>query len=75
LEVPVIKPNLESVSKAELRAYIISHPDDKDAFRLFVDRFTAEASPETFALPQSRSEVEEVENLIQQRVQQSKMRS
>ena len=32
-----------------------------------VDRFTAEASPETFGLPESQSDVEEIEKLIQQR--------
>jgi hypothetical protein len=69
----MIKPDLESVTKAELRAYIISHPEDKDAFSIFVDRFTAEASPETFAVPQSRDEIEVVENLIQQRLQKSKI--
>jgi hypothetical protein len=73
LEVPVIKPDLKSVNKVELRAYVVAHPEDKDAFRIFVDRFTAEAPPETFAVPQSQAEVAEIENLIQQRVQQSKM--
>jgi hypothetical protein len=73
LEVPVIKPDLTNVTKAELRAYVVAHPEDKDAFRIFVDRFTAEAAPETFAVPQSQAEVAEIENLIQQRVQQSKM--
>jgi hypothetical protein len=73
LEVLVIKPDLKSVTKAELRAYIVAHPEDKDAFRIFVDRFTAEAPPETFAVARSEAEVAEVDNLIQQRVQQSKM--
>ena len=65
----MIKPDLKSVTKTELRAYVIAHPEDKDAFRIFVDRFTAEASSETYAVPQSKAEVEEVESLIQQRVQ------
>jgi hypothetical protein len=73
LEVPVIKPDLKSVTKAELRAYVVAHPEDKDAFRIFVDRFTAEAPPETFAVPQSETEVSEIDNLIQQRIQQSKI--
>jgi hypothetical protein len=73
LEVLVIKPDLKSVTKAELRAYVIAHPEDKDAFRIFVDRFTAEAPPETFAVPRSEAEIAEIDNLIQQRVQQSKM--
>jgi hypothetical protein len=65
--------NLDSLTKAELRAYVISHPEDKDAFHVFVDRFTSEASPETFPVPQSQAEVEEVEKSIRQKVQQSKM--
>jgi hypothetical protein len=69
LEVPVIKPDFKSVSKADLRAYVVAHPEDKDAFRFFVDRFTAEAPSETFAAPQSKAEIEEIETLIRQKVQ------
>jgi hypothetical protein len=69
----MIKPDLKSITKAELRAYVVAHPEDKDAFRIFVDRFTAEAPPETFAVPRSEAEVAEIDNLIQQRIQQSKM--
>lgn len=66
----MMKPDFNSMAKSELRAYVIAHPDDKTAFRVFVDRFTADASPETFDVPRSKSEVEKLENLIQQRVQQ-----
>ncbi len=68
----MIKPDLKSVTKAELRAYVIAHPEDKDAFHIFVDRFTAEAPPEIFAVPRSEADLAEIDNLIQQRVQQSK---
>ena len=61
------------MTKAELRTYIIAHPDDKVAFHTFVDRFTADAPSETYAVPQSKSDLEAVDNLIQQRVQQLKM--
>lgn len=67
-----MKPDFNETTKAELRAYVIAHPDDKDAFRAFVDRFTADASSTTFKAPQSKSEIEEVEHLIQQKVQQLK---
>jgi hypothetical protein len=68
----VSEPDFNKVTKAELRAYVIAHPDDEIAFRAFVDRFTNDASPETFNVPQSKSEIEQIENLIQQKVQQSK---
>jgi hypothetical protein len=72
LEVLVIKPNFTTMTKGELRAYVIAHPSDKTAFHAFVDRFTAEASPETFDIPKSNAEVEEVEMLIRQRLEQLK---
>jgi hypothetical protein len=72
LEVLVKAPDFEAMTRAELRAYIIAHPDNKVAFHAFVDRFTAEAAPETFDLPKSNAEVEEVEILIRQKLEQMK---
>ena len=68
----MIMPNFSTMTKAELRAYVIAHPSDKTAFHAFVDRFTSEASPETFDLPRSDAEVEEVEILIRQKLEQLK---
>lgn len=59
------------MTKAELRAYLIEHPDDKSAFEAFVDRFTSEASSTTYSMAQSSEEIQEVENLIRQKVTQS----
>lgn len=64
----MIQDDFKKMTKSELRAYVIANPNDQDAFHAFVDRFTAEASPETFALPQSKSDVEEIEKLIQEKV-------
>ncbi|MCG8366361.1 MAG: hypothetical protein MJA27_23875 [Pseudanabaenales cyanobacterium] len=72
LEILVIKPNFTVMSKDELRAYVIAHPDDKAAFHAFVDRFTAEAPPETFDIPNSIAEIEEVDRLIRQKLAQLK---
>ncbi|MEI6331285.1 MAG: hypothetical protein WCP16_18735 [Pseudanabaena sp. ELA645] len=60
------------MSKGELRSYVITHPDNKNAFHAFVDRFTANASPETFDVPNSKNEMEEVEILIKQKLEQLK---
>jgi hypothetical protein len=67
-----MKPDFNTMTKGELRAYVIAHPDDKTAFHTFVDRFTAEASPELLDIPNSNAEVEEVEILIQQKLAQLK---
>ena len=68
-----MKPDFISMTKIELRAYVIAHPNDKAAFHAFVDCFTSEASPETFDIPKSNSEVEEVETLIRQKLEQLKI--
>lgn len=64
--------DFSAMSKSELKAYVITHPDNKTAFHTFVDRFTAEASPETFDIPNSNAELEEVELLIKQNLEQLK---
>jgi len=51
----MIKANFSGMLKGELRAYVVAHPDDRDAFYAFVDRFTSEAPPETFDLPKSNA--------------------
>ncbi|OUL34437.1 hypothetical protein BV372_13605 [Nostoc sp. T09] len=68
----MMKPDFSSMTKTELRAFVIAHPDNKAAFRAFVDRFTSEASPETFDIPKSNSEIEEVEILIRKKLEQLK---
>ena len=65
----MMKPDFNAISKAELRAYVIAHPKDKEVFEIFVDRFTADAPSETFEIPKSQADMEAVESLIQQRVQ------
>jgi hypothetical protein len=68
-----MKPDFATITKVDLRAYLIAHPNDREAFHAFVDRFTADASPETFAMPQSQADIEEITKLIQQKVEELKM--
>jgi hypothetical protein len=70
LEVFVTQADFLTMTKGELRAYVVSHPDDGAAFHAFVDRFTAEAPSETFDLPRSNAELEQVEVLIRQKLAQ-----
>ena len=64
------KPDFNSMNKIELRAYVIAHPDDQTAFHAFVDRFTSEASPQTFDIPRSSDDVEKVNILIRKKLAQ-----
>ncbi|MCJ8279791.1 MAG: hypothetical protein MJK14_07655 [Rivularia sp. ALOHA_DT_140] len=38
------KPNFSAMNKAELRAYVITNPDDKEAFHALADLLTNNAS-------------------------------
>jgi hypothetical protein len=67
-----MNPDFDTMTKGELRAYVIAHPEDRSAFHTFVDRFTAEVAPETFDIPNSNAEVKDVEILIQQKLSQLK---
>jgi hypothetical protein len=67
-----MNPDFDTMTKGELRAFVIAHPDDRSAFHTFVDRFTAEASPEMFDIPNSNADVKDVEILIQQKLSQLK---
>lgn len=61
-----MKPDFDAMTKPELRAYVVAHPKDQEAFQAFVDRFTADASPVIYDLPRSQDDLKELENLIQQ---------
>lgn len=67
-----MKPEFSAMTKADLRSYVIAHPEDKEAFHIFVDRFTTKASPETYDIPKTFAEVEQVEILIKQKLEQLK---
>lgn len=51
----MMQPNFETMSKVELRAYIVANPGDQEAFYMFVDRF---ASTPTEIFSGGREEIE-----------------
>ncbi len=70
----MIKPNFDNMSRIELRAYIVAHPNDREAFNIFVDRFASQTNSETFDIPKSNHDFEQVENLIRQKLEQIKVK-
>ena len=55
------KPDFKVMSKAELRAYVLQHPEDNEAFYELSDRIKANAKPVT---------IEELEAELHKRVNQ-----
>ncbi len=67
----MINLDFNTMTKKELRAYVIAHPNNQEAFSIFVDRFTVKASSETFAMPQSVTEFQDIDRLIKQKLEQA----
>jgi hypothetical protein len=57
--------NFDAMSKADLRAYVLSHPEDQEGFYALVDRFHAEPS-------RLLNRIEDIEQLPE--VQQAKQK-
>jgi hypothetical protein len=51
------KPNFKAMSKPQLRAYVLQHPEDNEAFYELSDRIQANARPIT---------IEELEKKLKQ---------
>lgn len=61
------KQNFDAMSRAELRAYVIEHQDDREAFYAFVDRLTAK--PSSVVYPASMTP-EEIHQAVLEHIQQ-----
>jgi hypothetical protein len=61
--------DFNNMTKIELRAYLVNHPNNQSAFYAFVDRFTSDASEKLFAMPRSQTEISEIEQLIKSKLQ------
>ena len=66
-----MKVDFNSMTKQEIRAYLVKHPNDKSAFEAFVDSYTAETPSTTYPIAESPEAIQEVENLIRQKVTQN----
>ncbi len=49
----LMNPDFATMSRTDLRAYVVANPNDQKAFQAFVDLATATASPETYDFPRS----------------------
>ena len=61
----MVKPNFEAMSRKELLAYIREHRDDDEAFRIYMDRVTAEPATEIYPAPQSIDDLKNFPELLE----------
>lgn len=62
------KPNFDAMTKSELRAYVIAHQEDQEAFYAFADRL--QAQPNRVVYPASMTP-EEIKNYSITRINNS----
>ena len=65
----IMKPNFNKMSKTQLRAYVLTHKDDKEAFNLLVDRFKADSAKQVrHPFPKSLEDVVRVQKLVHEHI-------
>lgn len=58
--------NFEAMNRKELRKYILEHREDEYAFRVYLDRITAEAiNSEVYPAPQSIDDLNHFPQLLE----------
>lgn len=63
--------DFEKMSRAELRAYLVAHPDNQEAFYKFVDRFKADPNGSGWHPPvETLEDLARVSQLIEQRIKE-----
>ena len=63
------EPNFSAMNKAELRAYAIAHPDDKEAFYALSDLLTANPSSTNYS---AQMTPEEINQAVLERIEKMK---
>lgn len=64
-----MKPDFNSMSKAELRAYVLANRSDREAFYKLIDRLKADSQDQVIhPFPQSLEEVAKVNEIIQEQI-------
>ena len=65
-----MKPDFNSMSKAELKAYVLAHRNDNEAFYKLVDRYKADSKDRVwYPCPKTPKEWEKVPQLIQEQIE------
>ena len=58
------KPNFAAMTRKELRAYILEHREDEEAFLIYMDKVTAEPG-EIYPAPQSIDDLKNFPELLE----------
>ncbi|MDJ0659389.1 MAG: hypothetical protein QNJ42_07840 [Crocosphaera sp.] len=54
-----MKPDFNNMSKEELRQYVITHQEDKEAFYIYIDRLKSHPSNKVYSNSLSPQEIDQ----------------
>jgi len=60
-----MKPNFETMTRQELRDYMLAHRDDDEAFYAYMDKLNQEPSKPVFPAPQSINDLSNFPELLE----------
>lgn len=64
-----MKPNFQEMSLKELRAYVLEHREDDEAFYAMVDRYDAEyPNRVSYPMPKTPEDFEAMERIIREKL-------
>lgn len=69
MEICMMKPNFQAMTRKELLRYILEHRDDDDAFYAFMDKTHAEPPTEVYPAPQSIDDLKHFPQLVEKHLQ------
>jgi len=66
-----MKPDFNTMSKPELRAYVMAHRNDNEAFYTLVDRFRADSKNNVqYPCPKTPEDLAQMEKAIQAKIEE-----
>jgi hypothetical protein len=63
-----MKPNFMTMNTSELRAYVLEHRDDQDAFYALMDRLNANPPTASYPCPNTPENLEVMKKAIRERL-------
>ena len=68
MEVFGMRPNFAAMSTSELRAYVLKHRDEQEAFYALMDRLNANPTTATYPCPNTPENLEVMKRAIRQKL-------
>jgi hypothetical protein len=64
----MMKPDIQTMSTADLRSYVLENRDDKEAFQALMDRLNANVQATTYPCPNTPENIETMRKAIREKL-------